>query len=199
MFPFFGFILCVNTIVIAKDFVCTKYKSLPVAINTCQGEGACGYLDYDKAIQPVSIYEQPSKNSKIVDRLGRCELIQDTEPYLVVKKFGVLKAVTVREDLSKFGVKEGDTIPLVSHVDYDEVRTCIGDETLSVLTEKTNSISFVKILEENETQSWVQLKTPRNVIGYALDVPEEWEKEPWYLDTYTYDDNKRCPEDLGKP
>ncbi|MBI4357316.1 MAG: hypothetical protein HY559_05515 [Gammaproteobacteria bacterium] len=164
----------------AKEFSCTKYSKLPVVFQACEGEGPCGYFRDDKALVRVPIYEQPFKTSKIIDYLGKGETIRETEPYLVVKKLGKVRVMTANNILRAKGIKKDDIVPLVKTNDEYQVEICVGDKVIEVNDVYEQFPDFVKIIEQNKTEAWVKLKTPRNVVGYALDISEPG-ADQWYI------------------
>lgn len=183
----------------AKEWPCTKYQKFPIILQGCEGE-MCGRLMYEKTVRFTSVYEKPAINSKIIDRLEKCELIRDFKPYLVIKKLGNAEILRTDKELLDLRVKTGDIISFIRLMDEDDVigelLACIQHKETSVYDmviaesdeEAYAPFSIVKVLAQNTTEKWVQLKTPRNKIGYAPD-------NGFYDGFYTYNDADLCPGD----
>lgn len=178
---YIALLLGVSFTIGAKELSCTKYQKFPVILPTCNGEAACGDLSRskNKAIAKVDIYEEPFKNSKIIDYLDIGEIAQDPKPYLVINELGKLQVNEPTKDLSALGVKVGDILPLVQYFEQDiGFVACIGEELIDVYDFQA------KVLQENKTKAWVKLKTPRDFVGYTQDIGEESVKE-WYKGPYS--------------
>lgn len=162
-----------------KEWSCTKYH-LPAVIEGCEGEGPCGELEHDRALHFVDIYNKPFFNDVVIDQLNQGEFIENPQPYFVINKFGKVIVTNPGKELAALGVKKGDILPLVQY--YEEsLEVCVGEHSIEAESLYENVPNAVKIIEENETEAWVQLKTPRGVTGYALDISEipDYEDQ-WY-------------------
>lgn len=196
------FVLWISFLSEAKEWVCTKYQKIPIIMQGCEGE-MCGRLMYNKVVRSTSIYEKPSLNSKVIDRLEKCERIRDFKPYLVIKKLGNAEVLHTDNELQLLGVKIGDKIPFIRLMDEDDVigellaciqnkETFVYDVMIAESDEEAYApFSIVKVLTQNVAEEWIQLKTPRNKIGYTLD-------NGFYDGFYTYDDADLCPGDKPK-
>lgn len=168
---------------VVKDWGCTKYPNFPIVLEACEVEGPCGKSSDNKVLAVTSVYEQPFKTSKIIDRLEPGDKIREVRPYLVIKKLGAVKVVTIGEELSDLGVHEGDIGPYIKHMDADEhfggIELCVGDKIVEVDDLEEGSTNFVKVITEKQSEDWVKLITPRGKIGYTPDISEPGSVQ-WY-------------------
>lgn len=181
-YSFLLILLAISLPTLTKELTCTKYKKFPIVLNVCEGEGPCGNLESNHALLPVDIHQKPSKHSKIVDKLEKGDVIKNTEPYLIIKKFGKVKVLDSKKELYALGVRDGDILPFVNYLE-ESLEACIDNHLIEVesLYNDNPEISFVKILEDNKTEDWVKLRTPRNIVGFAPDISDE-NSVQWYRD-----------------
>lgn len=173
-------IICLS--VHAKEFTCTKYTTYPILLEeTCDLFEGCKYPIFDKAIASVDLYTHPTKNSKIIDHVERCELLQNFVPYALITKPGRAKVITLGKELEGLNIKTNDILPLLQTLSSAWISVCVGNKEIIVYDthvskdlvsnpheEIYQNSGFVKVLKPSQVEHWVQLKTLRGNTGYAM-------------------------------
>lgn len=159
----------------------------PQFIEGCEGE-ACGILMYEKAIKEVDVYKEPSLGSKVIDKLGRCEIIKDFQAHLWIREFGKAKITALNTDKIP-NLKLGDLVSIRKYIGEGYLRACWGDLEFQVSEFPIPSIYDpinVEVLFSPKTEAWVKLTTPRNITGYTPD-------SDFYIGKYTDEEGLLCP------
>lgn len=148
----------------------------------CEGEG-CKILRYKKAVKGIRIYEKPDLSSKEVDRLARCEKFHSFTPMLLTKRVGhgTLKVDKFMDPTLK--EKPGKKFKYIQELGEDFFKVCIDNKVYEV------DLSEVSTDLKNKNESWIKIKTPRGIEGYARG------NRPFYMGVYNFDTTLLCPED----
>lgn len=148
----------------------------------CEGEG-CHILRYSKAVKSIRIYERADLSSKVVDKLQRCEKFSSFKPMLLTKQvgFGKLKVDTFM-DRSLNGSK-GKKFEVIQELGEGFFKVCIDGKIHEVDVAEISTDKKVK------NESWIKIKTPRGIEGYARG------NRPFYMGVFNYDTTLLCPED----
>jgi len=172
-----------------KTYRCLLYQKLPLLKAGCKG-GTCKEILYERAIKSVDVYFEPSLKSKVVDRLEKCELISDFEPYTVIHHLG--KAVVTRPEsvFEKIGIKTGDVISIIENDGENFIKSCIESKEFDVYLGRSNDpdLTTVELFENISSETWIRLKTPRGMVGYVN------ARSKFYLDSYKIDPKRFCRE-----
>jgi hypothetical protein len=175
----------------SKEHNCDLDKTLPKVIESCEGE-ACGFYHYDRALSDITLYENPSTNSKVVGHIKRCDRFYELKPIMLMKSLGKAKINIPNQVLKEKNVKKGDIVKIAQYTGEGYLLLCLEGKTnidaaMKGLRAKSEVyIADVSILKNTKNEAWVRLKNSKGVSGFS---PRTNKTIMWYA---TYDDKKLC-------
>jgi hypothetical protein len=182
-------LIFLTNLLFAQNFTCKDLKKFPVIIPGCQNEG-CAELAYNKAIKSVTVFEIPSRSSKVIGVIKRCEKLEQFEPHTVILRLGRGKLTYVTEEDKEKGLKLGDQVDVVFSEGDGYFKICHKDEMLPMAITDTQdlSVSTFDLVKEIGSGTWIKIKHKNGRTGFAP-------SEPFYMSFGDFDVSQVCPED----
>jgi hypothetical protein len=182
-------LIFLTTLLFAQNFTCKDLKKFPAIIPGCQTEG-CAELAYNKAIKSVPVFQIPSRSSKEIGVIKRCEKLEMFEPHTVILRLGKGQLTSVTEADKERGLKLGDTVDVAFNEGDGYFKICYKDEMLPMAITDTQdlTVSTFDLTKEIGSGTWIKVKHKNGRTGFAP-------SEPFYLSFGDFDISLICPED----
>jgi hypothetical protein len=119
----------------AREWPCTKFTTLPVLIDGCEGERC--ESGGNKVVKDVTLYSEPDLHSKVIARLKKGQGVQSIAHKTLLKQMGTFvvgkdpeepESYWAIQELKQYGVQMGDVIFGVQYGGEGVYNHCIGDK-----------------------------------------------------------------------
>ena len=153
---------------------CYLENKLPAFIEGCEGEMCDVIVEKYGAKVVVKLYEKPETNSKIIDKIGRCEKFKNAVQLLKIEKLNPGKVIAQGELFAEKNVKIGDVVQITHYTGEGSWAVCLGDKTYPFIYPQEKNLpanpdaTFQFIEKEiHRPKEWTRVTTLRGKTGYT--------------------------------